>query len=104
MRFGSLLNTGGRLRETSLRFKLNLIDRMNSPAASQLAAALRERLAIVADEESRRDAAKHMERLREISERINDLAAQLPAPIHPQLRHYLTRCSYDKALELLENQ
>jgi hypothetical protein len=68
----------------------------------QLAAALRERLAIVADEESRGDAQRHMERLREVSERISELAANLPEPVDPRLNHYLGRCSYSKALELLE--
>ena len=42
-----------------------------------------------------------MERLRDISERIDALAA-LAAPIDPQLAHYLERRSYDKALEFLE--
>jgi len=70
--------------------------------ATQLKAALRERIAIVADEESRRDQQKHMERLREVSERINELGARLPSPVDPQLKHYLERCSYSKALEFLE--
>jgi hypothetical protein len=65
--------------------------------------ALRERLAIIQDQESRRDAEKHMTRLREISERIDNLAAQLPKPIDPQLAHFLQRKSYDKALKLLED-
>ena len=37
----------------------------------QLATALRERLAIVADESSRRDVGQHMERLKQVSERID---------------------------------
>jgi hypothetical protein len=71
-------------------------------AMNDLVAALRERLAIVADEDSRRDSQRHMGRLRDISEKINALAAQLPASANPQLRHYLERCSYSKALALLE--
>lgn len=71
-------------------------------AMNELAVALRERLAIVADEDSRRDSQRHMERLRDISEKINALAARLPASTNPQLRHYLERCSYSKALALLE--
>jgi hypothetical protein len=71
-------------------------------APIQLAAALRERIAIVADEESRRDAQKHMERLRDVSERIRELEANLPPPVDPRLKHYLDRCSYSKALEFLE--
>ncbi len=71
-------------------------------AAAQLAAALRERLAIVADESSRRDVAGHIARLRQISERINDLQDRLPRPVDPQLAHFLARSSYGKALEFLE--
>ena len=69
---------------------------------SELKAALRDRLAIVADDASRRDAQTHMERLRDVSERITALSAQLPAGVDPRLRHYLDRCSYSKALEFLE--
>jgi hypothetical protein len=65
--------------------------------------ALRERLAIIHDEESRRDEVKHIDRLRAISEKIDKLHAVLPQPIDPRLAHYLQRRSYDKALELLEN-
>ena len=65
--------------------------------------ALRERLAIIDDEESRRDEEAHMARLRAVSEKIDKLAAALPRPIDPQLAHYLQRRSYDKALEFLEN-
>jgi len=64
--------------------------------------ALRERLAIIGDENSRRDPEKHMARLRTISEKIDNLAAPLPKPIDPQLAHFLQRKSYDKALEFLE--
>ncbi|HZR79275.1 MAG TPA: hypothetical protein VFA58_08700 [Chthoniobacterales bacterium] len=71
---------------------------------SELVNALRERLAIIRDEESRRDAEKHTARLREVSERIDKLAASLPKPIDPQLAHFLQRKSYDKALEFLEGE
>jgi hypothetical protein len=64
--------------------------------------ALRERLAIIDDEEGRRDEPAHMGRLQAISERIDELASALPRPIAPQLAHYLQRRSYDKALEFLE--
>jgi hypothetical protein len=69
-----------------------------------LAKALRERLAIVQDEESRRDEAKHIRRLRAVSEKIDKLQAALPRPVDPQLAHYLQRRSYDKALALLESR
>lgn len=70
---------------------------------TDLATTLRERLAIIADEESRRDPAAHTERLRLVSERIEHLEQQLPRDIDPQLRHFLQRRSYSKALELLES-
>ncbi len=69
---------------------------------SDLAQALRERLAIIHDEESRRNADAHMARLRTVSEKIDELQATLPQPVDPRLAHYLQRRSYDKALEYLE--
>jgi hypothetical protein len=69
---------------------------------AKLAQALRERLAVIRDEESRRDHAKHIDRLRAISEKIDRLQESLPSSIDPRLRHYLDRKSYDKALEYLE--
>ena len=68
----------------------------------ELATALRERLMIVADEESRRDVDAHILRLQQVSERIESIERQLPPTIHPQLRHYLQRRSYTKALEFVE--
>ena len=67
-----------------------------------LAQALRDRLAVIRDEQSRRDETKHMARLKAISERIDDLQTRLPKPVDPRLAHYLQRKSYDKALEFLE--
>ena len=75
---------------------------MEIPLAD-LATALRERLAIIGDEESRRDPERHTQRLQQISERIEMLEQQLPAQVDPQLRHFLQRRSYSKALELLED-
>jgi hypothetical protein len=69
---------------------------------NDLVAALRERLAIISDQNSRRDPEKHIARLRENSEKIDNIAAKLPKPVEPQLAHFLQRKSYDKALELLE--
>ncbi|HXP35875.1 MAG TPA: hypothetical protein VN827_10045 [Chthoniobacterales bacterium] len=71
-------------------------------AIVDLAAVLRERLAIIGDENSRRDPEVHTARLRAISEKIERLEAALPKPINPQLAHFLQRKSYDKALEFLE--
>ncbi len=71
---------------------------------TELAEALRGRLKIISDEESRRDPEQHVKRLREISKRIETLAATLPQPIPPRLAHFLDRRSYDKALEFLEDR
>jgi hypothetical protein len=72
-------------------------------ALADLAQALRERLAIIHDDESRRNVDAHMARLRAVSEKIEELQAALPQSVDPRLAHYLQRRSYDKALELLEN-
>jgi hypothetical protein len=71
---------------------------------ADLREALRERLAVIRDEQSRRDEEKHLARLRAVSEKIEKLQAALPQPIDPQLAHYLQRKSYDKALEFLEGR
>jgi hypothetical protein len=75
---------------------------MDAPL-TELASALRERLAIISDEHSRRDPAHHTVRLREVSEKIDRLEQSLPSEVDPQLRHFLQRRSYSKALELLES-
>jgi hypothetical protein len=82
---------------------LLVVNPMNQ-ATADLAAALRERLAIIRDKRSRRDPEKHIMRLRAISEKIANLGTTLPKPIDPQLAHFLERKSYDKALEFLEGQ
>jgi hypothetical protein len=69
---------------------------------SDLVAALRERLAIISDEESRGDPEKHMACLRAVSEKIDNLSGALPKPLNPQLAHFLQRKSYDKALAFLD--
>jgi hypothetical protein len=71
-------------------------------ALAGLAQALRERLAIIRDDQSRHDEEKHMSRLRAVSEKIDRLQQSLAQPIDPRLKHYLDRRSYDKALEFLE--
>ena len=73
-------------------------------AIEGLKEALRERLAIIHDEESRRDEANHIARLKAVSEKIDKLQAALPQPVDPRLAHYLQRKSYDKALEYLEGR
>jgi hypothetical protein len=71
---------------------------------TELVAALRERLDIIGDESSRRNSTQHMQRLKEISERIERLSSALPQPVESRLAHFLARRSYDKALELLEGR
>ena len=78
-----------------------LLASASSPTAL-LASALEERLSVIADRAwYERDAAGHLDALRRVSERIVAVAQQLPLPVHPQLKHYLERCSYDKALAFL---
>jgi hypothetical protein len=71
---------------------------------ADLAQALRERLAVIGDEASRRDQAKHIDRLRAVSEKIDRLQESLPPLTDPRLKNYLERKSYDKALEFLQDQ
>ena len=75
---------------------------MSSPA-DELAAALRRRRALIADEESRSDQERHLAKLQAVSEEIDRLGQQLRQPVDPQLTHFLQRCSYDKALDFLES-
>lgn len=72
-------------------------------ALADLAQALRDRLAIIHDEQSRRDPDIHMARLRTVSEKIEQLQAALPQRVDPRLVHYLQRRSYEKALEFIES-
>jgi hypothetical protein len=69
-----------------------------------LAEALRERLAVIADHAHRdRDQAGHLQRLIDVSTRIDTLIAALPSSeLAPQFRHYLEKKSYDKALAWIE--
>jgi nitroreductase len=78
---------------------------MSSPDLIPLAEALRERLAVIADHAHRdRDQAGHLQRLIDVSGRIDTLIAALPAQeLDPQFRHYLEKKSYDKALAWIES-
>ena len=69
----------------------------------QLAAALRERLAVIADRTLyERDPAAHLEKLKAASEQIETAAKALPKPLPGDLAHYLQGASYQKALNWLE--
>ena len=74
---------------------------MSSPA-DVLAAALRQRRALIAEGTGRRDPEHRLGKLQAISAKIVALQEQLPSPVDPQLTHFLARCSYDKALDFLE--
>lgn len=65
--------------------------------------ALRERLAIIQDEQSRHDVHTHITRLRAVSEKIEKLQEALPRPVDSRLAHYLQRKSYEKALDFIES-
>lgn len=75
-----------------------------NPYFTPLAEALSERLAVIGDHPHRdRDQAGHLQRLMDVSARIESLAAELPpGELDPQFRHYLERRSYDKALAWIE--
>ena len=70
---------------------------------AELAAALRERLTVIADRELyARDPAAHLEKLKAVSEKITQLGDALPRPLPGDFAHYLQRASYEKALAWLE--
>ena len=67
-----------------------------------LAEVLRERLDIIADQQLRgQNPTTHLERLRQASERIEQLKKQFPKNADSMLVHYLDRMSLTKALEFV---
>jgi hypothetical protein len=100
IRFGALSGTGWTLARKRHAFQAFPMQQQ----FGELTTALRERLAIIADEESRRDLDQHMARLQDVSQRIEALEQQLSPMLDPQLRHYLQRRSYSKALAHIESQ
>ena len=72
---------------------------------SDLRDALRERLRIVADHGLReRDPQAHLDQLKVAASRLDAAITQLPAQCDPELRHFLQRQSYVKALAWLESR
>ncbi|HWL54480.1 MAG TPA: hypothetical protein VNQ90_18720 [Chthoniobacteraceae bacterium] len=68
-----------------------------------LAAALQERLDIIADHAWRdRDPAAHLEALKRVSLELAEMRTQIPPGAPPKLNHYLLQCSYAKALAVVE--
>lgn len=75
------------------------------PAFQELADALRQRRTVIADRDFyARDPAGHLAALQEASAALDRAAAGLPRPLDPDLAHYLSRASYDKALAWLESE
>jgi hypothetical protein len=69
----------------------------------QLREALQERLGVIADQELRaRDPRAHLERLKAAASRLDAAIARVRPNCDPQLRHFLDRQSYVKALDWLE--
>ncbi len=67
--------------------------------------ALQHRTRVISDTEFRyRDAAGHLQALRDASEAIKSAASRLSPPIDHELRHYLDRASFDKALAWVEEK
>jgi len=70
-----------------------------------LHAAVKARLDIVADHAFRdRDPAAHLAALKKAAADLDALVAALPADCDPNLRHYLERQSYTKALAWLDER
>ena len=72
---------------------------------SALIEALEERLKIIADREWYfRDSGDHLTALQSVSERVTALSRTLTEPVDGQLRHYLERSSFEKALAHLKRE
>ncbi len=70
---------------------------------AELTELLRRRIAIIADHAWRdRDAAGHLQALKDVSEEISAWTAAHRTSVDAQLRHYLGNASYQKALAHLE--
>jgi hypothetical protein len=78
---------------------------MNTALLAGLRDALRHRLSVVGDRAFyERDPAGHLEKLMAASAEVDRIARELGASADPQLRHFLERQSYVKALDFLDAQ
>ena len=69
-----------------------------------LAEALQERLDVISDRQLReQNPTAQLARLRQASERIEQLKKNLPLNADPMLKHYLNRTSLSKALEFVQS-
>ncbi|MFT4550649.1 MAG: hypothetical protein ACI8XO_005077 [Verrucomicrobiales bacterium] len=72
-------------------------------ALNDLAGLLRRRLEVIADHAWRdRDPDGQLEALKDVSLEINAVHEALAGQVHAKLNHFLTQCSYDKALAFIE--
>jgi flagellar biosynthesis chaperone FliJ len=70
---------------------------------SELRDALRERLGVIADHALRdRDPQAHLERLKVAAARLDGAISKLPPQCDRELRHFLERQSFTKALAWLD--
>jgi hypothetical protein len=70
-----------------------------------LAEALRDRLAVIADHKLRdQNPDAHLAKLKQTSERIEQLRKRVPPDADPMLVHYLGRMSLSKALEFVRER
>jgi len=66
---------------------------------------LERRLSVIADHDLRtRDAAAHLEQLKEVSLQLTAEQERLAPMLPPQLRHFLTQASYSKALDWIRER
>lgn len=76
---------------------------MASPVDTRLLELLRTRMDVVSDREHyARDPAGHLERLRRADADLREMVGSLPPNTHPELRHFLERQSYAKAVDWLQ--
>jgi len=76
---------------------------MNFADLQGLGELLRRRVEVIADHGWRdRDAAGHLAELQRVSEEINAAGGRMKQDLPPRLSHFLSQCSYSKALEWIE--
>jgi hypothetical protein len=70
-----------------------------------LASLLRNRIEVIGDKALREsDPDAQLEKLKNVSEAIFSKHETLKGQIHPRLEHFLSGCSYEKALVFIENE
>ena len=66
----------------------------------EIAQLLEQRTAVIANHHLRdRDPDAHLDQLRSVSEALVAAHREVESSIDPRLNHFLTQCSYEKALE-----